>query len=152
MSSMRPPAARPCESCPYRPDVPSGVWAHHEYEKLRRYDAATGEQPTGLFQCHQTDAESTDRRLCAGWVGSHDATHLLALRIGILTGTIDDATYQAALEYVSPIPLFATGNEAADHGQARLTEPSTAADRLITKISRTRSDLGTQSDITTPPS
>ena len=27
--------SQPCSSCPYRKDVPSGVWAHHEYEKLR---------------------------------------------------------------------------------------------------------------------
>ncbi|KOT61591.1 MULTISPECIES: DUF6283 family protein [Streptomyces] len=143
MSSLRPPAPRPCESCPYRKDVASGVWAHHEYEKLRRYDAPTTDQPTKLFQCHQDDCDSMNRRLCAGWVGCHDSIHLLALRIGILDGSIDDSTYQAALEYVSPAPLFASGNEAADHGQAGLAEPSEDAKRLAVKITRIRGDLET---------
>jgi hypothetical protein len=31
-------AARPCASCPYRKDVPSGIWAAHEYTKLLAYD------------------------------------------------------------------------------------------------------------------
>ncbi|WP_336794377.1 DUF6283 family protein [Gordonia malaquae] len=57
------PAPRPCESCPYRRDVPSGVWAESEYEKLRAYDAPTGEQPVRLFLCHQYDGVSEDARV-----------------------------------------------------------------------------------------
>lgn len=29
------PRKTPCASCPYRKDVPSGVWEASEYEKLR---------------------------------------------------------------------------------------------------------------------
>lgn len=140
-ASLRPPAPRPCDSCPYRRDVPSGIWTHHEYEKLRHYDAPTPEQPTALFQCHQTDRDSDIRRMCAGWAGCHDGAHLLALRIALLDGRIDASTHQAAVEYVSPVPLFASGREAAAHGQASIDQPNDDANRLITKISRTRKDL-----------
>lgn len=69
--NTRGPAPKPCASCPYRRDVPSGVWHPDEYTKLRRYDEDTSQQPAGLFICHQTDAENDARRVCAGWVGCH---------------------------------------------------------------------------------
>jgi hypothetical protein len=43
--------------------VPSGAWVAEEYAKLPAYDRPTGEQPAGLFLCHQQDG-----RACAGWV------------------------------------------------------------------------------------
>ncbi|MGW2882536.1 DUF6283 family protein [Streptomyces sp. NPDC001233] len=142
MPQLRPPAPRPCESCPYRLDIPSGVWAYEEYEKLRQYDAPTANQPTALFQCHQNDAASDARRICAGWAGCHDGAHLLSLRLAVLDRRIQASTYQAAVEYVSPVPLFASGGEAATHGQTDADRPSTdEARRLIDKISRTRGDL-----------
>lgn len=140
-SSLRPPAPRPCDSCPYRRDVPSGIWAHEEYEKLRHYDAPTAHQPTGLFQCHQTDAASDTRRICAGWAGCHDGAHLFSLRLAVLDGRIAPSTHQVVADYISSVALFASGNEAADHGQADLDQPTDEAERLINKISRTRSDL-----------
>ncbi|MFD5696530.1 DUF6283 family protein [Streptomyces lasiicapitis] len=143
MSSLRPPAPRPCESCPYRRDVPPGIWSHEEYEKLRRYDAPTPDQPSALFQCHQTDAHDAARRICAGWAGCHDSAHLLALRMGVLDGRIEASTYRAAIEYVSPVPLFSSGSEAAAHGQAHTDQSHEEADRLIAKISRARGDLET---------
>ncbi|MEU5609730.1 DUF6283 family protein [Streptomyces sparsogenes] len=139
-SPMHPPAPRPCDSCPCRLDVPSGVWEYEEYEKLRRYDAVTSEQPPGLFQCHQADAGSAARRICAGWAGCH-GPDLLGLRVALLEDRIDEATFQAAVEYRSPVPLFDSGNEAADHGQADIHQPTAEAAQLIGKISRTRSDL-----------
>lgn len=141
MSQLRPPAPRPCESCPYRRDIPSGIWAHEEYEKLRHYDAPTANQPTALFQCHQTDADSDARRICGGWAGCHDGAHLLSLRLGVLDGRIDPTTHQAVVDYASPVPLFASGGEAAAHGQAGIDQPADEAERLMTKISRTRGDL-----------
>ncbi|WP_438453364.1 DUF6283 family protein [Streptomyces asiaticus] len=141
-SSLRPPAPRPCNSCPYRRDAPSGIWAQEEYDKLRRYDAPTPDQPQALFQCHQADGDSDARRICAGWAGCHGG-HLLALRIAVLEGRIEASTYRAASEYVSPVPLFASGREAAAHGQAGIDHPSDEADRLIAKISRVRGDLRT---------
>ncbi|MER7805377.1 DUF6283 family protein [Streptomyces parvulus] len=140
-SPLRQPAPRPCDSCPYRRDVPSGVWAHEEYEKLRRYDAPTVEQPPGLFQCHQNDQNSTVSRICAGWAGCHDGQHLLALRVALLEGRISQETFTATSGYHSPVPLFASGREAADHGQAEIPRPGQEAARLIGKISQIRTDL-----------
>ena len=141
-SSLRPPAPRPCGSCPYRRDVPSGVWAHEEYDKLRRYDAPTPDQPPALFQCHQADLDSDARRICAGWAGCH-GRHLLALRIAVLDGHIEASTYQAAAEYVSPVPLFTSGGEAAAHGQTDIDQPNEEASQLRAKIFRARGDLHT---------
>nr|WP_239003987.1 DUF6283 family protein [Nocardia panacis] len=66
---MGPPAPRPCASCPYRRDVPSGIWHESEYNKLRSYDLDTAYQPTALFECHQTEPDTPAARMCAGWVG-----------------------------------------------------------------------------------
>ncbi|MEU6299270.1 DUF6283 family protein [Streptomyces erythrochromogenes] len=140
-SSIRPPAPRPCESCPYRRDVPAGIWAAEEYDKLRRYDADTPDQPPRLFQCHQSDAGHDSRRVCAGWAGCHDSDNLLALRLAVLQGHMDSATHQAVADYTSPVTLFPTGNDAADHGLAGLDTPTDHARHMINKISRTRQDL-----------
>ncbi|MGW7786078.1 DUF6283 family protein [Streptomyces tricolor] len=140
-SSLRPPAPRPCESCPYRRDVPAGIWASEEYEKLRRYDADTPYQPTRVFQCHQADADSDVRRVCAGWAGCHEGDDLLALRLAVLNGSMDTTTYRAVVEYESSVPLFPSGSAAASHGQAGTAAPTEDARRLIDKISRTRGDL-----------
>ena len=130
------PAPRPCSSCPYRRDVPSGIWATEEYEKLRDYDKETWGQPMELFQCHQNDHDSAQARLCAGWVGCH-GDQLLALRLAIAYQRIDPAV----MDYTTPVPLFTSGAEAADHGEAGIDAPDDAACRLIRKITRTRSDV-----------
>ncbi|MFF8867879.1 DUF6283 family protein [Streptomyces sp. NPDC015139] len=140
-SSFRPPAPRPCESCPYRCDVPSGIWAQAEYDKLRAYDADTAAQPPGVFLCHQADDGSTASRVCAGWAGCHDTNELLALRLAVITGRMDSATHAAVTDYHSPVPLFPTGSDAAAHGEAGIPAPSHQARRMISKISRTRTDI-----------
>jgi hypothetical protein len=127
MSGVR---SQPCSACPYRRDVPSGVWAHEEYEKLRPYDALTGDQPLGVFACH-----ATPESLCHGWVVCHtNRGHehdLLALRIR-------GADYDLIPE--ETVPLFDSGNDAADHGQTDITDPSpeaiATADRLMRKYER----------------
>lgn len=48
MSSTVKAAPKPCASCPYRRDVPEGVWHPEEYSKLRAYDGSTGEQSPRL--------------------------------------------------------------------------------------------------------
>ncbi|MEV7068962.1 DUF6283 family protein [Streptomyces collinus] len=149
-SSLRPPAPRPCESCPYRRDVPAGIWASEEYAKLRRYDADTPDQPTGLFQCHQADADSAVRRVCAGWAGCHASEELLALRLAVLDGSMDATTYLAVVEYTSPVPLFPSGSDAAAHGEAGIDAPDETARRVINKIIQTRNDL-VQCGVCAPP-
>jgi hypothetical protein len=120
---------RPCATCPYRRDVPSGVWAESEYAKLPAYDGTTGEQAEAgafaPFHCH-----STPETLCAGWVGTHDMDESLAMRMQ--GGRMDPAVWQ----YESPVPLFASGAEAAAHGMRDLEHPGPEAGDRQRKLLR----------------
>lgn len=121
------PAKTPCPTCPYRRDVPSGIWDASEYEKLLAYDGETGEQlingGTSLFMCHQQNGH-----LCSGWVACHDTRHLLALRLH----KVDRSTFT----YKSPVPVFASGAEAAAHGMAEIERPGNAARSAIAKVEK----------------
>jgi Family of unknown function (DUF6283) len=130
------PAPNPCESCPYRRDVPSGVWAASEYAKLREYDKQTYDQPMEPFQCHQTGADSDHWRLCAGWVGCH-GQELLSLRLAVSQGTQDPEV----MTYTTAVPLFSCGGEAAEHGMADIDDPSDEAQALVAKIAGNREDV-----------
>lgn len=115
----------PCASCPYRRDVPAGVWDATEYDKLPQYDGETWEQSPALFYCHQQDG-----KLCAGWVACHDTDHLLALRLRPVDRSV--FTYQ------SPVPIFATGAEARAHGLSGIEDPDIKARRVIDTLVRKR--------------
>jgi hypothetical protein len=128
---LRAPAARACGSCPYRRDVPAGLWAAEEYAKLPRYDAETGRQPLGVFRCHQGDG-----RVCAGWAGCHDTENLLALRIAAARGVLSPQVLAAVLAYRSPVPLFATGAQAAAHGLSGVSAPDARARRVADRLVR----------------
>lgn len=128
---MKGPAKNPCGSCPYRQDVPSGVWAAEEYEKLPDFDKPTFDQPPAVFACHQQDG-----RLCAGWVGCHDMDNNLGLRIAAACGHISHEDHQAALDYESPIPLWASGHEAAEHGLRDIAEPDPKAVRTVERLKK----------------
>lgn len=116
----------PCSACPYRQDVASGVWAFHEYEKLRDYDLPTGEQPFAVFACH-----ATPEHLCHGWTVVHTRRghefDLLALRVR-------GADYSQIPE--TAVPLWGSGNEAADHGQADIDEPDEQAQATVARLVR----------------
>jgi len=114
------------------------VWDEQEYEKLRGYDAPTGEQPQKPWLCHSSVTPMTDPRLCAGWCGCHDGEHLLALRVAEARGTLTPGVIKAAIEYVSPVPLFSSGKEAADHGMADFHRPGREAIEAIAKVRRLR--------------
>jgi len=127
------PRSRPCTSCPYRQDVPSGIWTAEEYAKLPAYDLDTTGQAeagaVGVFQCHQQP-----QHLCAGWVGCHDMRENLGLRLAasLLRAEIDPVVF----EYTSPVPLFASGAEAAEHGLRDVADPSPAARRKVAQLMR----------------
>lgn len=127
MTAIR-PRTRPCSSCPYRRDVPSGLWTAAEYDRLPPFDGDTGEQAMagafGLFHCHQQP-----QHLCAGWTGCHDMQHNLAVRMHARDLDID-----AVLGYESPVPLFTSGAEAAAHGKRDLAAPGPAARRKIRQL------------------
>jgi hypothetical protein len=127
----RPPAANPCGTCPYRQDVPSGVWHPEEYAKLPPYDEETGDQPPNLFACHQQDG-----RLCAGWVGCHDMGQNLALRFAEHFGQLTAEEVDEVLDYTTEVPLWSSGTEAAAHGMAEVDEPSPKARKKIDQLAR----------------
>lgn len=126
MITVRP---RPCPSCPYRRDVPSGIWQAGEYDKLPAYDGDVPEQvmarATALFHCH-----SQPVNLCAGWVGCHDMDSNLAMRMNVRD------VHPAVFEYNSPVPLFASGTEAAGHGKRDLPAPGPEARRKTRQLLR----------------
>ncbi|MFI8528615.1 DUF6283 family protein [Promicromonospora sukumoe] len=123
------PANNPCGSCPYRRNVPSGVWDASEYEKLPRYDAPTTDQPARLFLCHQQDG-----RICAGWAGCHDMDHNLAARVAVLDGQLTPDEHQQLLDYTTDVPLFDRGQDAADHGRADESNPGQRARQMARKL------------------
>lgn len=126
LTTVRP---APCRYCPYRLDVPSGVWAASEYEKLRRFDGDIPEQFAAgadrVFSCH-----STPDFLCAGWVGCHDMTNSLAIRLN--HRRIDPAVF----DYVSPVPLHPSGAAAAEYGMRDLDAPGAEAIAAARKLGR----------------
>lgn len=136
MSEVRGPAPRPCDSCPYRQDVPSGIWAAEEYAKLVEFDAPAHEQPHGLFYCHQNPLDSGKDRLCAGWVACH-GSDLLGLRIAVAFGRVAPEVF----DYETDVPVFASGQEAAAHGLAEIEDPGSEARLLVDKIAGQRPDV-----------
>ena len=75
---------RPCPTCPYRVDCPSGVWDRTEYEKLPRYDR---NETFATFLCHQTTATG-EQTVCRGWLTVHAES--VAARMGVLNGEFTD--------------------------------------------------------------
>lgn len=114
----------PCGSCPYRKDVPSGIWEKHEYDKLPGYDGPTWGQSIATFLCHQKDGN-----LCAGWLACHNPRELLALRI-------DRGVDPAVFDYKTKVPVFASGAEARAHGLRDLSKPGASAIKMIAGLVR----------------
>jgi hypothetical protein len=121
-------AKAPCVSCPYRQDVPSGIWHPEEYIKLLQYDGETWAQSTKLFDCHQKDGH-----LCAGWVATH-GNHLLALRLH--ANEVDPAVF----DYSTSVPVFASGREAAIHGIQDIENPGPEAKAMMARLLRKREE------------
>lgn len=130
---------RPCSSCPYRKDTPSGVWSRQEYEALIKYDGDTGEQlmsgAIGVFHCH-----TSPDHLCSGWLGCHDPNELAALR---MFGHLMDPSVWT---YTTDVPLHASGQAAHDHGVRDIRHPSKAAKDVVSKLIRIREDVCFEAD------
>lgn len=113
----------PCGSCPYRQDVPSGIWAKHEYDKLSAYDGETGAQlmkgAWAVFMCHQRDG-----CLCGGWLACHDPRELLALRVH---RNVDPAVF----DYTTDVPVFESGAAARAHGIKDIRRPQAKARKMV---------------------
>jgi len=127
---------RPCPSCPYRRNCPSGLWDASEYARLIDYDGEIGDQAMagafGLFACHCTPGQ-----LCAGWLGHRDPSELLAVRLGLVSHRLDPEI----VDYRTDVELWRSGAEAAAHGLRDLAEPGAAAREAVRKIMRIRPDV-----------
>jgi hypothetical protein len=115
--------------------VPSGVWARSEYAKLVTYD---GEMPAQLeqggvaiFMCHQRDGH-----LCAGWIVTHGAQNLLALRL------TTEKVARSVYSYVTQVPVFRSGKQAAAHGMRAVKRPGIKAQAMIARLARLRARQG----------
>jgi hypothetical protein len=131
MADLHSVAKAPCKSCPYRRDVPSGVWAAEEYDKLPGYDGEIIDQLSGggtaLFLCHQQDG-----RLCAGWLACHGPSNLLALRLNGARVAPEAWTYE------TNVPVFTSGSAACEHGKREIDDPGARAERVINRLVRAR--------------
>jgi len=131
MTDLPKPPKVPCGTCPYRQDVPSGIWSRHEYEKLPHYDGEIFDQMMagafGLFMCHQRDG-----CLCGGWLKTHGPDNLLALRMR----DVDPSVWT----YDPPTPCWASGQEAHDHGVRDVEYPGADARRKIDGLLKQRGE------------
>jgi len=133
---------RPCAGCPYRQDVPSGVWAEEEYEKLELYDGTVDTQPPIVFACHDSKRD-TRGTICRGWLDTHGPYNLLALRLAVARGRLPKEIMN--LEQ-SSVPCFESGEEAWFHGMQDIDDPGEAACELQDKLLDRHSDLKTLED------
>jgi hypothetical protein len=58
----------------------------------------------------------------------------LGLRLAQSMGFLSHDDALATLEYVSPVPLWASGQEAHDHGIADVDAPSEPAKKIVDKL------------------
>ena len=127
---------RPCSSCPYRRDVPSGVWDEAEYKRLLDYDLPTPDQPPQVFGCHDDRDGDT---LCRGWWDCHSQNppghELLSIRTAEAFGKLESKPPP------SDVPCFASGQEACDHGLEDFEEPSEEAQQRIDYLTSRHPDL-----------
>lgn len=123
----------PCASCPYRKDVPSGIWSTEEYDKIVPFDNATWMQPPRVFMCHQADG-----CMCRGWLDVHGGD-LLGLRLACVKGEVDHEAVSKALDEDPAAPVFASAAKAAKHGRRSINRPGRKARQMVFKIETKRS-------------
>lgn len=58
-------AGSPCNSCPYRRDVKTRIWAREEFERLLGNDADP--MRGSLYMCHRFIRDPEHGDICAGW-------------------------------------------------------------------------------------
>lgn len=122
---------RPCASCPYRADHPSGVWAESEYRKLAGYDPelpALGDQ--AVFHCHQENATGHET-VCAGWLGVHGA-RVLAVRLALARGQLEPEDVDRA--EATDVPLHASGTAAMEAGLVDIEHPGPHAQAMLLRL------------------
>lgn len=127
-------APSPCLSCPYRRDVPPGVWSEDEYAKLPAYDEEhrDGQLPMlAVFHCHQENATGVDT-VCRGWLSVHRESP--AARLAVLAGAVSVDELCAPTD----VALWPSGAAAAEHGLSGVDDPPPEARALVEKLLRSR--------------
>lgn len=122
----------PCASCPYRCDVPSGVWDASEYEKIKPFDAQFPVQPMAWFLCHYSTGA-----LCRGWLDCHGDS-LLIVRLGIARGDKFSEALLRALDEKPAVAVFRSAAAAARHGRRDISNPGKRAVVFMDRILKTR--------------
>ena len=125
-------APRGCSTCPYRRDVPPGIWEREEYEKLRMFDRDVSrmEDPTpalAIFLCHQTPMTGVET-LCRGWLSTHRDS--VAVRLGVTMNKIDPDLIPDEEESL----YYSSGTEACEAGIAHVDDPPPEAVRASSKL------------------
>lgn len=120
-------APSPCGSCPYRKDVPPGVWSADEYRKLPEYDE--GKMQLGIFLCHQTNASGRET-VCRGWLTV--AAESVAVRLALARKRITLEQRDAPVL----VRLYSSGAEACAAGLEGIKLPSAKAKRLVARLIR----------------
>lgn len=84
--------ARPCQTCPWRTDVPGTMFPDTDMIKLRNADGQPGAEAwfdAPMMSCHKDQpGTSHEWRLCAGWLATIGADHL-GVRLAIARGRLD---------------------------------------------------------------
>lgn len=127
----------PCTTCPYRRDVPSGIWAREEYEKLPLYDRRPdgGIGPLMTFHCHQ-EPQIGKPTVCRGWLSVHLDCH--AVRIAYFTGLLTKEQLASIPREIEP-GLYRSGREACRAGLKGIRRPGKKARAAIEKLAARRS-------------
>lgn len=116
----------PCDTCPYRKDTPSGIWAREEYEKLPKWD--NPHNFAGIFHCHNQTADRPT--VCRGWLEVHEANLQVRLTVAMHI-EFDEHNIKP-----TPVPLHESGAAAMEAGMRRIENPSIQARQKVTKLSR----------------
>ncbi len=122
-------APNPCNTCPYRRDVPAGIWAANEYEKLPQYDGDAIDMIGSIFHCHQENATGIDT-VCRGWLSVHADS--VPVRVAVMQGWLTPEQRDAEVN----VPLFASGAEACKAGLAGVKTPDEAACLAVEKLAK----------------
>jgi hypothetical protein len=127
-------APAPCTTCPYRRDVPAGIWAREEYLKLPGYDRQPfgGVESLATFHCHQ-EPEIGKPTVCRGWLSVHADS--VAVRIARFQGLITKEDMATIPIHAEP-NLYSTGADACRAGLKGVRRPGKKARSAIEKLKK----------------
>ncbi len=80
-------ASEPCNSCPYRRDVPVRTWHAEEFENLLANDADP--MSGAVFGCHRFRLRRQSADVCAGWFLDQQLRGLPSIKLRMLLMNCD---------------------------------------------------------------